>query len=101
MFNPFRDWIEDSKAFGTAACKAYTKARTAIDAAAATGAEQSRAREAALRGLVADLNAIDARYELIDTINREHAAEVYLGLARHANIDAGMAAQWLDEDREW
>jgi hypothetical protein len=101
MFNPFRDWIEDSKAFGTAACTAYTKARTAIDAAAAAGPERSRALEAALRGLVADLNAIDARYEMIDTINREHAADVYLNLARQANVDAELAARWLDEDREW
>jgi hypothetical protein len=100
MFNPFRDWIEDSKAFGTAACKAYTKARTAVDATSA-GSERSQALESALRGLVADLNAIDARYGLIDTINREHAAEVYLDLARHADIDTTMAARWLDEDREW
>jgi len=101
MFNPFRDWIEDSKAFGTAACKAYTKARTAIDEAAATGPERFQAQEAALRGLVVDLNAISVRYELIDTINREHAVEVYLALARHANLDADMAARWLDEDRGW
>jgi hypothetical protein len=101
LFNPFRDWIEESKAFGTAACKAYAKARTALDAAATAGPERSQAVEAALRGLVADLNAIDTRYELIDTINREHAAEVYLVLARHANVDVTMAARWLDEDREW
>jgi hypothetical protein len=105
MFNPFRDWIEDSKPFGTAACKAYAKARTAVDAAAAAaaaaGSERSQALESALRGLVADLNAIDARDELIDTINREHAAEVYLALASHADVDTAMAARWLDEDREW
>jgi hypothetical protein len=101
MFNPFRDWIEESTAFGTAACKAYTKARTALDAAAAAGPERSQAVEAAFRGLVADLNGIDARYGLIDTINREYAAEVYLALAHHSNVDATVAARWLDEDREW
>lgn len=101
LFNPFRDWADDSPAFGAAACKAYGRARTAIDTATATGPEQAQAREAALRGLVADLNAIQARYGLIDTINREHAAEVYLALARHADVDTAMAARWLDEDRAW
>jgi hypothetical protein len=36
-----------------------------------------------------------------DTINREHAAEVYLDLARHADVDVAVAARWLDEDRSW
>jgi hypothetical protein len=32
--NQFRDWVEESKAFGQAACKAYTRAWRAIEAIA-------------------------------------------------------------------
>jgi hypothetical protein len=98
LFNPFRDWVEDAKGFGAAACEAYIKARTAVDAA---GPARAQAREAALRGLVADLNAIQARYELIDTHHREYAAGVYLTLAGDAGVDAALATRWLDEDRTW
>lgn len=101
MFNPFRDWIHDSKAFGTAACKAYTKARTAVDAAPANGPERTPALESALRGLVADLNAINARHEHIDTLNREHAIDVLLDLADHAGVPTNLAERWIDADRRW
>jgi hypothetical protein len=101
MNNPFRDWVDDSRAFGTAACRAYTTARSAVDAAPAAGPHREPAVQAALRGLIADLNAINARFEQIDTINREHAIDVYLELARHANTDIALAEQWVDEDRQW
>jgi hypothetical protein len=32
MGNPFRDWVDDSKAFGQAACAAYTRAWQAVEA---------------------------------------------------------------------
>jgi hypothetical protein len=63
-----RDWIEDSKAFGAAACTAYARARTAIETAPSGDPERSAAIANARRGLVTDLNTINARYELIDTL---------------------------------
>lgn len=101
MFNPFRDWIHDGKAFGTAACMAYTRARTAVDAAPSTGPDRSPALEAAVRGLVAELNVIDARHKLIDTINRDYAVDVLLDLAHHAGIPTERAEQWIHADRRW
>ncbi|GAA1888156.1 hypothetical protein [Asanoa iriomotensis] len=87
--NPFMDWVEDGKAFGTAACKAYAKAVKAL-------ADPERV-EGALRGLVADLNAIQKKYGLIDTMNRDHAAEVFAGLAARAGVAEDTAEAWFDD----
>ncbi|MEV4135662.1 hypothetical protein AB0J72_26235 [Dactylosporangium sp. NPDC049742] len=60
MDNPFRDWAEDSKPFAQAACKAYTRARRAIEAIGPDTPDRLAAGERALRGLVTDLNTIDS-----------------------------------------
>ncbi|MEV4533981.1 hypothetical protein AB0J82_09135 [Asanoa sp. NPDC049518] len=94
--NPFLDWVEESKAFGTAACKAYTKAAVGIEAA--DGPERA---EAVLRAFVADLNAVQKKYGLIDTVNREHAGDVIDDLAKRAGVPDGDAERWFDEDRHF
>ncbi|MEV0721056.1 hypothetical protein [Asanoa sp. NPDC050611] len=93
--NPFMDWVEDSKPFGAAACKAYAKAVKALDAA-----DSPERTEAALRGFVADLNAVQKKYGLIDTMNREHAAEVFTDLAARAGVPEDSAEAWF-EDRNF
>ncbi|GIH07838.1 hypothetical protein Rhe02_59050 [Rhizocola hellebori] len=89
MDNPFRDWIEDSKGFGKAACLAYNRARQAADA------------ERALRGLVADLNTLHDKYEMIDTLRREQAWDAYCGLARQLEVPAEQAESWFDDERRF
>jgi hypothetical protein len=101
--NPFLDWVEDSKPFGAAACKAYAKAAKAIDAipaGEADAADRVGRAEAALRGFVADLNAVQRKYHLIDTMNREHAAEVFADLAGRAGVPGDTADAWF-EDRDF
>ena len=98
--NPFLDWVEDSKPFGAAACKAYAKAAKAIDAIPADAEGRPGRAEAALRGFVADLNAVQRKYHLIDTMNREHAAEVFADLAGRAGVPGDTADAWF-EDRDF
>jgi len=50
---------------------------------------------------VDDLNAINARHELIDTINREYAFDVLLELADHAGLATADAERWINADRRW
>ncbi len=92
--NPFRDWVEESPAFGRAACAAYTRARRAIDAAPPDGL---RAVEQALGDFVADLNAIS---EDIDTVYREHAWTVCTELAAGL-IPVARVREWFDRDRRF
>ncbi|MBV1849386.1 hypothetical protein [Catellatospora tritici] len=98
--NPFRDWAEQSRVFGLAACKAYTRARTAVDAVAADDPRRLALLEKAMRGLIADLNKIEEEHGLIDTINREHAGEVFDELARRVGVPSELADEWFD-DRAW
>ncbi|MFC7482421.1 hypothetical protein ACFQX7_23760 [Luedemannella flava] len=101
MFNPFRDWVDESKAFGTAACAAYNRARAAADAVADDDPDRLAALEVALRGLVTDLNAIDDRYELIDTINREHAWTIFHDMACELRVPPDLIDEWFDADRQF
>ncbi|GIF62891.1 hypothetical protein Ais01nite_09260 [Asanoa ishikariensis] len=99
--NPFLDWVEDSKAFGTAACKAYVKASTAVDGLPADAPDRLERAEAVLRAFVADLNAVEKKYGLIDTLNREHAGDVFDDLAKRAGVPDDTARRWFDENRHF
>ncbi|MFG2040582.1 hypothetical protein [Dactylosporangium sp. NPDC048998] len=101
MDNPFRDWVEDSKAFGQAACKAYTRAWRAIEAIEPEAPDRLTAAERALRDLVADLNTIDSEHGLIDTIYREQAWDVFLDLAKRLHIPEPQAGEWFNESRRF
>ncbi|RSM74834.1 hypothetical protein DMB66_00345 [Actinoplanes sp. ATCC 53533] len=101
MDNPFRDWVEESTAFGRAACAAYTRAQQAISAIAPEAADRSAAGEQALRDLVADLNTINSEHELIDTILREQAWNAFRELAGRLSTPDTRAAEWFDQDRRF
>ncbi|MEO3745243.1 hypothetical protein [Plantactinospora sp. B5E13] len=99
--NPFRDWVEDSRAFGEAACKAYLRAWRAVEAIDPEAPDAPAAGERALRTLVADLNTIDARYGLIDTLYRDQVGDVFLALAERLRIPEALANRWFDNDRRF
>lgn len=101
MDNPFRDWVEDSKAFGQAACSAYTRAWHAVGAIAPGASDRLDSAERILRGFVADLNAINDKYGLIDTLNREHAWDVFCDLAKRLHVPAAQADRWFDDGRRF
>lgn len=97
MDNPFRDWVQDSKAFGQAACSAYTRALRAVEAIAPEAPNRLEAAERALPGLVADLNAIE-EHGLIDRIYREHAWDVLCTLANRVGVPEPQASKWFGDD---
>jgi hypothetical protein len=101
MDNPFRDWVEDSKTFGQAACAAYTRAWRAVDAIAPEAPDRLDAAERALRGFVADLNAINDKHGLIDTLYREQAWDVFCDLAKRLHVPEAQTNRWFDEDRRF
>lgn len=99
--NPFRDWVEDSKAFGQAACAAYNRARCAVDAIATEAPDRLDAAERALRGLVADLNVVNDEHGLIDTNYREQAWDAFCDLAKRLRVPEAQVTSWFDEDRRF
>jgi hypothetical protein len=99
--NPFRDWVEESKAFGQAACKAYVRAWRAIEAIEPAAPDRLAAGEHALRGLVSDLNTIGSEHGLIDTVYREQAWDAFRDLAGRVHIPEARAGEWFDEDRRF
>jgi hypothetical protein len=101
MDNPFRDWVEDSEAFGKAACEAYTLAWRAVEAITPDAPDRLGAAERVLRGLVADLNAIDDKYGLIDTDYREQAWDVFCDLASRLQVPESQASTWFDDGRRF
>jgi len=101
MDNPFRDWVEDSKAFGQAACSAYTRALRAVEAITPEARDRLDAAERALRGLVADLNAVNDEHRLIDTNYREQAWDVFCSLAKRLQVPEPKASRWFDDDRRF
>ena len=96
MDNPFRDWVKDSEAFATAACEAFDRARRAIGPS-----EDRDAAERALHRFVADLNAIQSEYGMIETDYREQAWDAYRGLAERAHVPVRQAGRWFDEARRF
>ncbi|MEV6964403.1 hypothetical protein AB0M47_04740 [Hamadaea sp. NPDC051192] len=101
MDNPFRDWVHDSKAFGRAACAAYDRARRSADAIGADDPQRLALAEEVLRGLVADLNAIENKYHLIDTHNRETAGDAFHDLAHRLGVASVDAHRWFDGGRNF
>jgi hypothetical protein len=101
MDNPFRDWIEDSKSFGKAACAAFDRARQAADVVGIDPPDDAATAERVLRGLVADLNAINDKYEMIDTLRREQAWDAYCELAHELGIPIERAVAWFDDGRSF
>jgi hypothetical protein len=85
--NPFRDWIEESKPFGKAACKAYVRAAEAVRAGEVEGG---------LRGLGTDLWALHDKYGLIDTLLREQAWDIFLELAEGTGVSEERLESWFD-----
>jgi len=101
MDNPFRDWIEHGEEFALAACEAYDRARAILDAITPIDPDRLALAESALRGLVADLNAVNEHLGEIDTNYREQAGEAFRGLARLVEIPAELERQWFDEGRRF
>ncbi|MFE9658033.1 hypothetical protein [Micromonospora sp. NPDC006431] len=99
--NPFRDWVDDDARGGAAACKAYASAVRTIDKPLQDRGGRADEAEAALRKLVEALNSIDQKYEIIDTLRREEAFDVFMELAARAEVPALLADQWFDEWRDF
>ncbi len=62
---------------------------------------QDLVAERALRGLVADLNAINDEYCLIDTDYREQAGDVFCDLANRVQISGPQLEEWFDDGRRF
>jgi hypothetical protein len=58
-------------------------------------------RSGALRTFVETLDRIDGRYQMIDTMRREQAADAFLDLAVRAGIPVAEAEEWFDEWRDF
>jgi hypothetical protein len=101
MGNPFRDWTEDGEEFALAACEAYDRARAVVEAITPTDPDRLALAESPLRGLVADLNAVNEHLGEIDTNYREQAGEAFHGLARLVDIPAELEERWFDEGRRF
>lgn len=101
MDNPFRDWVHDSKGFGRAACTAYDGARRGTDAVGADHPDRAAVAEKILRGLVLDLNAIEDKYHLIDTHNRDTAWDALRDLAQRLGVSPEDADRWFDDGRKF
>ncbi|MGC5011970.1 hypothetical protein ACLQ2R_14495 [Streptosporangium sp. DT93] len=99
--NPLRDWADDDERAGTAACEAYASASRAIDRLPAGDPATADEARPILRTLVEKLNGIDERYEIIDTLRREEAADAFFGLAQRAGVPDSQAGDWLDEWRDF
>ncbi|TMR22364.1 hypothetical protein ETD86_11735 [Nonomuraea turkmeniaca] len=99
--NPLRDWVDDDKRGGTAACKAYAEAARAIGALSAEDPGAVANARGVLLRFVEELNSIDERHEMIDTLRREEAGEAFFGLAKRAGVPATEAGAWFDDWREF
>lgn len=101
LTNPFRDWVDDDRSAGAAACKAYTDALYVIDRVPADAGDRAGTVGDSLRMLVEKLNTIDARHEFIDTLRREEAGDAFMNLAERAGVPGDVASDWFDEWREF
>ena len=57
--------------------------------------------ERVLRGLVADLNAIQDTYEMIETDHREQAWDAFSALAYRLGVPGEQADSWFDDERRF
>lgn len=101
LTNPLRDWADDNPRGGVAACKAYAAAVRAVDALPTGTPDRTTAAAPILRSLVQELNRIDERYDLIDTLRREEADEAFIDLAARAGVPTDQADQWFDDWRDF
>ncbi|GAA3005982.1 hypothetical protein [Streptosporangium longisporum] len=99
--NPLRDWVDGDERGGAAACKAYASAVRAVGRLSAGDPATAAAARTILRTLVEKLNGIEERYEIIDTLRREEAADAFFDLAQRAGIPDPQAAGWFDEWRDF
>ncbi|SDM33958.1 hypothetical protein SAMN05421874_15617 [Nonomuraea maritima] len=99
--NPLRDWVDDDERAGAAACKAYTSALRAIDRLPVDNPATAIAAQQILQNLVEKLNTIDERFEIIDTLRREEAADAFFALAQRLGVADSKAADWFDEWRDF
>ncbi|MDG4838462.1 hypothetical protein O7631_18255 [Micromonospora sp. WMMD967] len=99
--NPFRDWVDDDARGGAAACKAYASTVRAIDKVPQDRDRRPDEVKAVMRTLVEALNGIEQKYEIIDTLRREEACDVFMELATRADVPPQLANQWLDEWRDF
>jgi hypothetical protein len=101
--NPFRDWVDADERGGRAACRAYDDAVAALDRLppGQDGPEAVQATRPILQTLADRLNAVEARYGIIDTLRREEAADAFDHLAQRAGVPDEVAAQWFDDWRDF
>ncbi|WP_433435319.1 hypothetical protein [Nonomuraea sp. CA-141351] len=97
--NPLRDWVDDDRRAGAAACRAYAAAAQAIGLLSPDDPGAVADAREVLREFVETLNALDERHGLIDTLRREEAGDAFMGLAERAGVPAGEAGSWFDEWR--
>jgi hypothetical protein len=100
LTNPLRDWADDDPRGGAAACKAYAMAVRALDTLPTDAPDRAAATEPILHSFVDQLNRIDQRYEIIDTLRREQAGDAFLDLATRAGLPTEVADQWFDDWRD-
>ncbi|WP_203917921.1 hypothetical protein [Rugosimonospora africana] len=101
LTNPLRDWADDDPRGGAAACKAYAAAVRAVDALPVDPRDPATAAEPILRSFVRQLNRIDERWELIDTLRREQAGDAFVALATRAGVPTDVADEWFDDWRDF
>ncbi|MGW5155159.1 hypothetical protein ACWEPN_06715 [Nonomuraea wenchangensis] len=99
--NPLRDWVDDHKRAGEAACRAYATASRAIAALDVLDPGAVADARPILRSFVETLNGIEERYEIIDTLRREEAGEVFFVLAERAGVPPSEAESWFGDWREF
>jgi hypothetical protein len=72
-----------------------------VDALPTDPQDRAAAAEPILRSFVQQLNRIDERYDLIDTLRREEAGDAFIDLAARAGVPTDLADQWFDDWRDF
>ena len=101
LTNPLRDWTDDDPRGGAAACKAYAAAVRAVDALPTAAPDRTTAAELILEGFIKQLNRVNERYHVIETVRRDEACQAFFHLAARAGVPTDLADQWLDQWREF
>ncbi|WP_103963749.1 hypothetical protein [Nonomuraea solani] len=99
--NPLRNWVDEHKRGGAAACRAYATADQTIAGLDADDPAAVADARGILREFVQGLNAIELRHGMIDTTLREEAYEAFMGLAERAGVPDAEAGSWFDEWRDF
>ncbi|MEV0621671.1 hypothetical protein AB0I81_50655, partial [Nonomuraea sp. NPDC050404] len=100
--NPLRDWVDEDKRGGEAACRAYAVAERAVGLLASDDDPAAVAdARGVLREFVEALNAVEERHRMIDTVMREEAGAAFMGLAERAGVPRAEAASWFNEWRDF